>query len=242
MRSGFKKVALFAACAALSGLGVLRASSAATIVIDGGTSAVVDGWNITPQTGVTLFVTPSSSNTPLAIEKAAFFTAPNQGLLISFQPESESTPASVIDLDSETIQNSSGTSWSGFQFLLSSGATFPSVSSTFVPPSGFFTTVNLNSAGNTLTYAGGSQASGTTSSWGSGIVDYDNTGSPIDSSPDNLIIDASGGGFDLKEIASPGGGSVVPLPSAAWQSMAGLAGLALFGVARKLTKRSGSIA
>ncbi len=114
-----------------------------------------------------------------------------------------------------------------------------------MPPSGFFTTVNLNSAGNTLTYAGGSQASGTTSSWGSGIVDYDNTGSPIDSSPDNLIIDASGGGFDLKEIPAS--------PARRWKCCAtsqprlGRAlpaspDLALFGVARKLTKRSGSIA
>jgi len=238
MRSGCKKMALIAACAALAGLGALRTWSAATITIDGGTSQVVDGWNITPQAGVTLFVTPSSGDVPLAIEKAAFFTAPNQGLLISFQPVAGSTPASVIDFDSETIQNSSGGSWSGFQFLLSSGATFPSVSETFVPPSGFFTTVNLNSAGDTLSYAGGSQATGTTSLWGSGIVDYNTSGSAIDSSPDNLIIDASGGGFDLKEIPGGGGGSVVPLPTAAWQSFAGLAGLALFGIGRKLTKRT----
>jgi hypothetical protein len=243
MRSGCKKMALMAACAALAGLGALRTSSASTITIDGGTSQVVDGWNITPQAGVTLFVTAGSDSVPIAIEKSAQFTAPNQGFLISFQPVAGQTPASVIDFDSETIQNSTGTTWSQFQFLLGAGATFPTVTSTFAPPSGFFSQEELNAAGDTLTYFDGSQATGTTSSWGSGIVDYDNTGTalPGHNSPDNLIIDASGVGFDLKEIPSTsggggGGGNVVPLPNAAWQSLVGLSALALFGLGRKLTK------
>ena len=233
MRSGTKKFALLAACAAIAGLGAWQTSSASTITINGGTSQTVDGWNITAQSGVTLTVTAATATTPLVIDKTADFTAPNQGLLISFQPVSTTTD--VIDFDSESLTNDSGTTWNGFQFLLSSEATFPSVTSTFTPPAGFFSTVTLNAAGNTLTYAGGSQASGTTSNWGSGTVDYDENGNPTATSPDNLIIDATGSGFDLKEIPESGGGppSAVPLPSAAWQSLVVLSGLALIGVARK---------
>jgi hypothetical protein len=233
MCNGSKKIALVAACTALAGLGAWQTASAATITINGGTSEVVDGWNITPQSGVTLTVTPATASTPLVIDKTADFTAPNQGFLVSFQPVSTTTD--VIDFNSESIQNNSGTTWDGFQFLLSSSATFPSVSSTFAPPAGFFTTVSLNAAGNNLTYGGGSQASGTTSSWGSGTIDYDNNGNPTAESPDNLIIDAAGTGFDLKEIPDPASGppNAIPLPSAAWQSFMVLSGLALIGVARK---------
>jgi hypothetical protein len=110
------------------------------------------------------------------------------------------------------------------------------VTSTFAPAAGFFTTVDLNAAGNTLTYAGGSQASGTTSNWGSGTVDYDENGNATAATPNNLIVDATGSGFDLKEIPESGGGggpSAGPLPSAAWQSFVVLSGLAVIGVARK---------
>jgi hypothetical protein len=233
MRSGSKKIVLIAAWAALAGVGASGTSLASTITINGGTSQVVDGWNITPQSGVTLIVTPGTTTTPLVINKTASFTAPNQGFLISFQPVSTTT--NVIDFDSESILNGSGTTWSGFEFLVGSGASFPSISETFSAPAGFFSTRSLNAAGNTLTYAGGSQASGTTSSWGSGTVDYDNNGNPVAPSPDNLIIDATGIGFDLKEIPDTGGGppSGVPLPSSGWQSFVGLSALAVIGIARK---------
>lgn len=233
MRKGNKKIVLVVAGAAIAGLGALRTASAAPVTISGGASQVVDGWNITVQDGVTLTVTPGTATTPLVIDKTADFTAPNQGFLISFQPVSTTT--NVIDIDSESIQNNSGTSWNEFEFLLSSSATFPSVASTFAPPVGVFSTVSLNSAGNTLTYAGGSQATGTTSSWGSGTVDYDENGNPVVTSPDNLIIDASGAGFDLKEIPGSGGGppSGVPLPSSAWQSFVVLSGLGVIGIVRK---------
>ena len=170
MYSGCKK-ALVVAGAALAGLGALRTSYATTLIEDN-QSAQVDGWNITAPTGVSLTVTTSGSE--IFIEKAANFTSPNQGFQVAFQPVSGATgAASFIDFTDETIQNNTGSAFNGFQFILmnigSPNATFAGVSDVFTPPTGTgyaYTSVNLNSTSDILSYKG-NQDAGTTSSWGS---------------------------------------------------------------------------
>jgi hypothetical protein len=227
-----KKVtkAVVAASAALASLGALRMSFGQTLIQNNG-SAIVDGWNITAPTGVSLTVT--TSNGEIFIEKAANFTVPGQGFQVAFQPVSGATNAATsIDFTDETIQNNTGKAFSGFDFILMNignpNATFDGVGNVFVPPTGTgyaYTTVSLNGTHDILSYTG-NQNAGTTSSWGSAA------------DGDNLLIDApSGSAFSLKELSIPGGGGAVPLPAAAWQSMAGLAALGLIGLGRKM-KRS----
>jgi hypothetical protein len=170
-------------------------------------------------------------------------------LQVSFQPVAIDPPATVIDFTDEQIQNNTGSAFNGFQFILmnagSANALFPSVSDAFGPPAGTgysFSTVQLNAAGDILSY-GGTQNAGTTSTWGTGTPGTPGVGNP----DDNLFIDApAGAAFSLKELSESGssgstgggsGSSAVPMPAAAWQSLAGLAGLALYGIARKLKHR-----
>jgi hypothetical protein len=219
MRSSCRKVVI-AACAAVAGLGALRTASATATLIEDNQSAVVDGWNITAPTGVSLVVT--SGNGELFVEKAANFTKPNQGFQVAFQPVAgDQSAATSVDFTDETVQNNTGQSFSEFDFLLmnvgSVNASFPGVSNVFVPPSGTgyaYTSVKLNSTGDILSYTG-SQSAGTTSYWGSAAEG------------DNLLIDApAGSDFSLKELSTSGGVASVPTPTAAWQ---GLAGLVLIG-------------
>ena len=83
MRHGCKKAAIVVG-AALASLGTLGMSSAAPTTIENDQSAVVDGWNITAPMGVSLTLTTSGNE--IFVEKAANFTAPNQGLQVAFQP------------------------------------------------------------------------------------------------------------------------------------------------------------
>jgi hypothetical protein len=219
--------------AALASLGALRMSSAATAtLIEQDSSEVVDGWNITTAPGVALVAI--SSNNEIYIEKAANFTVPDQGLQISFDPVAGvGSPATLIDFTDEMVQNNTGQAFSGFDFLLlnigSANATFPGVSNVFAPPKGTgydYTSVNLNGTGDVLSYTG-NQDAGTTSSWGSAAVG------------DNLLIDApAGSDFTFKEQSeSGGGGTAVPVPAAAWQSLASLAVLGLIRVGRRAKRR-----
>lgn len=232
MSSRCRKVAI-AACAAIASLGALRVSLGAPILIEDNESAMVDGWNISAPAGVALTVTTNDGQ--IDVEKVANFTVPNQGLLVGFQyVGGNSSPATVVDFADEMIANSTGQPFSGFDFILMNpnglpGATFPSVSNVFAPPTGTgynYTSVNLDSTGQILSYSG-VQGTGTTSSWGSA-----NPG-------DNLLIDVASGtdDFALKELSEAGSGSVVPVPAAAWQSLAGLGGLALIGLGRRLKQR-----
>jgi len=220
-----------ALAATLASLGALRISSAAKLIEDD-ESAVVDGWNITAPDGVSLTVTSKGSE--IFIEKAANFTEPNEGFQVAFQPVADATKvATSVDFTDETIQNNTGTSFSGFEFILmnigSTDATFDGVSNVFAPPAGTgykYTSVSLNAKQDILAYTG-KQSSGSTSYWGSAA------------DGDNLLIDTpSGADFSLKELSESGGGggggggSPVPMPAAIWQSFAGLGMLGLFGLKR----------
>jgi hypothetical protein len=237
MFSGFKKVSV-AAGAALFALGALPISSAMAVSIQNTSPATIDGWNISWGSGVGLVVTQDTNAKQVDVEKSATFTAPNQGYQIAFAPvPGSTTTATQFVIPDETIVNNSGSSFSSFSFILinksSTLATFDSVARTFIPPTGSgydYTSVSLTSGNTILTYIG-TQGNGVTSSWGNGDPS---------ASGDNLLIDApSGSDFALKELSASGSGPnpTVPLPASAWQSLTGLAGLALFGLRRQL-KRS----
>jgi hypothetical protein len=197
---------------------------------------VVDGWNITAPDGVSLTVTSKGSE--IFIEKAANFTEPDEGFQVAFQPVADATKvASSVDFTDETIQNNTGASFKGFQFILmnvgTTDATFSGVSNVFAPPAGTgydYTSVSLNAKHDILTYTG-KQATGSTSYWGSAAEG------------DNLLIDTPvGADFSLKELSesggsSGGGGSAVPMPAAIWQSFASLGALGLFSLARWTKRR-----
>jgi hypothetical protein len=188
MKVSYKKTAI-AVGAAIASLGALRMSSAAASVtlIEDDQSAVVDGWNITAPTGVSLTVT--SSDNEIFVEKAANFTVPNQGFQIAFQPVAGATGATSVDFTDETVQNNTGQAFSGFDFILmntgSPNATFDGVANVFAAPSGYSGTISLNSTKDILSYTG-TQASGTTSIWGSATPG------------DNLLIDTPAGADSLK--------------------------------------------
>jgi hypothetical protein len=214
-------------------LGAIGASSAPAAQVS------IDGWNVSWSTGVSLTVTQDSGNSgQVDVAKTATFTAPNQGYQITFAPIPgfTGTAATQFVIPTESIVNNTGSAFNGFSFVLlnttSDLATFDSVGSTFIPPTGTgynYSSVSL-SPGNTVLAYTGTQGDGVTSTWGDG--DASSTG-------DNLLIDApAGSDFSLKELSSSGGsGQAVPLPAADWQSLAGLGGLALIGLGRRLKRR-----
>jgi hypothetical protein len=223
-------------------LGAYRSASAGTLTlpynITGGTSWTIDGWNIAVPAGNTTVTVLSESNggSQLNIEKDASFSSAGQVVPISFTWVSSG--ASVIDVQDEVIHNDTGSPFSGFDFVLTGSAAFYSVADAFNSTDAGFSSVSLNgsSGSNILSYSGGSQPTGTT---------FWNPGGALEPGPglgnvnDNLFIDASSASdFSLKEFA-PGASSAVPLPAAAWQSLAGLAGLALYGIVRRLKHRPG---
>jgi len=221
-------------------LGFAGATHAATILQDGST---VDGWAITEPAGISLVVDGTATyngKSVLLLEKFATFSN-LEGLPITFV-QADNTATAYIDIVNESITNLTGTTWSGFQFLLpntdSMGPTptfvddpsaviqgFPAPSP-FVPPTGGgvnYTGVTITPTVDTYT---GSQPNLTTATWGFG-TDGD------------LLINAQpviGGNqvFNFKE--QPLNAPVIPLPAAAWSSLTGLLGLALVGYGKNLKK------
>jgi hypothetical protein len=233
---GRSRKALIVTSAILAGVGVIRGAGAAPVA-QTISPATIDGWTISwPTPGIGLAVTQDgSSSAQVDVEKSATFTAPNQGLQISFVPTGTPT-ADTFVIPDETINNQTGQPFKGFSFILintgSVNATFAGGSPGFIPPTGpgyDYTTVSLVNGKTELDYTG-TQGNGVTSFWGDG-----NPGS----SGDNLVIDAPAGSvFALKELAVSGGGNVVPLPAAAWQSLIGLAGLGIFATVRGKLRRT----
>jgi len=203
-----------------------RSASAAAVVIEPGTTATVDGWQIAPQYGVALTVNVVGSS--LVLEKTANFPGLNS-VQVTFNQVGTGAPTS-IEFENESITNSGTATWSGFQFLLltpalgptSPLASFAGTANVFVPPSGTgydYTSFNLNAAKNTLTYSG-TQSPASISDWGS-------------SAPgDDLLINTNGAtNFTFDEVPV---GAVIPLPAAAWQGLVGLLSLGAIGLARKI--------
>lgn len=226
--SGFFLKAASAALAVALASGASRAI-AISVDIAGGTSADVGGWQITTDPGVTLTGVLLNSTTLLIDNKSETFSN-GAGQSVSFtQIDADAAPS--IEFATATIQNSTGSDWTGFNFSVTGPAVFDGVGNVFAPPlsSGVnYTSVTLNITHNLLAYSG-AQSNGATSNWGS-----NNPG-------DDLLIDATTSSeapfadFSLQE--SPVGASisqVVPAPSAAGLSLAGLLVLGLMSIARKV--------
>jgi hypothetical protein len=214
MIKSIKTAGITAIAAALSLFGgAVATSHAETITADGWKLTFPDSTMGTSFIGLTGVVADGS--TLVIGEKDANFSAV-EPLPIVFQ-EVGPNPASSIQIDNEAIVNSSGTSWSGFDFVLVGNATFSG--STFVLPAGY-TGVSVGST--EIDYTG-VQAAGDVSLWGL-------TGKP-------LVIDpstAAGTVFFFKEIPVGGSGPLVPLPAAAWQGLTGLLGLGLLAGGKSL--------
>jgi hypothetical protein len=233
MITRWQKGALIASVG-LAAFGISSARGAT--VIGSNSSAVVDGWNITTAAGVSITVDSSSGNT-LSLTKAANFTMPNRGLMVTFQQVGTSS-ISTFDITNEALTNSTGSAFSAFDFLLMNPGpgtvSFEGVANVFVPPVGpgvNYTGVSLNSAKDDLTYTG-TQANNTTANFGSSAAG------------DQLLISAIAGtsgafqDFTLKELPTNGGTPppAVPLPASVWQSLAVLMGLAGFAGVKKIRK------
>jgi len=211
---------------AIAGLLVLSAGGAcfgAAVTIDGGTSAVVDGWMIAPDPGLTLQADTDAGSGSLVITKTASFES-NAPLNIQFTEAGLNE--SPIEFSTESITNSTGTDWTGFTFSLTSPATFLRI---FIQPVGAgvdYTAASLNPQMTIANYTG-LQVNGSTSAWGGTAVN------------DELLISAP-----LAPLSTPtvftftetpvGAPSAVPLPIAAGQVSATLLGLGLIAAARKV--------
>jgi hypothetical protein len=228
--------ALFLAGAILAAVGWVGGANAAPVTTS--TSPItIDGWTISWPTTVGLAVSQDSTTaTQVDLQKTITVSSPGQGFQISFAPGASAT-ADTFVIDTESITNSSGSSFGGFSFILlntgSVNATFGGTTPGFTPPSGTgydYTSVLLENNKTELDYVG-TQNNGVTSVWGNGDPS---------SAGDNLVIDApAGSSFALKELAVPGssGPPAVPLPASLWQSLIGLTGLGLFAGVRSLKRR-----
>ncbi len=138
-----------------------------------------------------------------------------------------------ILLATESIKNATGTDWNSFQFALSGAAVFDGVGDVFVPQFGTgvdYSSVNLLPGHVLLNYTG-SQSNGSTSFWGSSNIGDDLLIDP--QLTDGLVS------FSLSETptgSAPPPPGVVPLPTAAWQSLLGLLALAAVHVTRRLAR------
>jgi hypothetical protein len=227
----------FLAGAVLAGVGAVGVARAAPVT-QNTSPATMDGWNISWPTGIGLSVSQDpTTSTQVNLEKSATFTSANQALDITFAPTTTTgTTADVFVIPDESLNNHTGSSLTGFDFVLmntgSANATFAATG--FKPPTGSgynFTKVSVINGKTELVYTG-TQGDGVTSFWGDG--------NPA-SAGDNLVIDApAGASFTLRELAVAGGGPPpgVPIPSAMWQSLAGLSALGAFGLLRKMKRRA----
>jgi hypothetical protein len=201
---------------------------AAPVTITGGTSAVVDGWQIAPDKGITLQVDVGSDGN-IDITKTADFTS-IETLGIQF---TQVNPPSDIGFEiiTETVKNSTGDNWAGFTFSLSSPATFAGLTGVFIPPIGTgvnYTSVQLN-AQKTIAFYSGTQQKGSTSSWGNPANDdFLAFSAPIATPPGSTT-------FTLVETPLRGI-SAVALPTSAWQISATLTALGLIVLGRKLKR------
>lgn len=218
------------AAVAVSGAMISVPAMGDTILPSGDT---IQGWKVTYVPGITLWTTTNNDTTVLKIVKDAKFQS-NEGLVIDFtQRDLNASPK--IEIESETIENDTGTPWNGFQFLLVDtaggiGAQFHSAADTFKTITPFTTT--LFDPGTVFVYGGGTLASGSQATFGGGAEGG------------SLLIDANPvttagvkANFALKELPSEGTGPSVPLPAAVWTSLTVLAGMMLVGNGKRIIRR-----
>jgi hypothetical protein len=228
---GLLRKAAPAVVALVLGFGVGR-SPAATVNIAGGASADVGGWLIAPDLGASLTGVSFDSTTDIvSIQNKSETISGGSAPGISFTQLS-SDAATNIELATETIRNSTGSDWTGYQFSLSGSALFGSVTEVFASPAGTgidYISATLSLQHMVVSYIG-DQLNGATANWGGSSAD------------DDLLIDASTSpeapfaAFSLAESPQSSDSEVVPLPSAVWQILIGLLTLAFIPSLRKAVK------
>jgi hypothetical protein len=235
------KIKLAAVSAGVCAIASTIAPARAATVVSG---SAYDGWIVTVSQGITLTEDTTNSQNLELTKNAAFSSM--EGLLITFTEESTSA-APTITFQNETLTNNTGTTWGGFEFLLMNpldSATFTtSANSPFLPASGYTLLPAAGSSTN-VDYAG-SQANLATSIWG-----LSPTLSDLSIAADPTGIGTT---FVLKEIpltsqfvtglpgstGSPIPPVAIPIPSALWQGLVGLASVALVGLARRRRRQPG---
>jgi len=224
----FKKLAMAAAIAAVAGVaGVSHATTVTSEVLTSGD--VVGNWRIAFPVGISLIYDGGLSSAPnLVIEKNAAFDS-TEGLDITFTQVSSSA-APTITITDESVTNVSGSSWSGFQFLLATDT--GGTPSAFGPGEAFngstppFSTQTDSS--NDIALSGGSLGNTDTAKWGFGA---DGGQLTIDANPGST---SSPKVFELKEIPVV---TAVPVPAAAWTGLSGLVGLGLIAGAKRIKRQ-----
>jgi hypothetical protein len=232
--SGLLQKAVVAAALALSfGFGAAHCDAIA-IDIAGGTSVNVGGWQVAPGLGITLNgVSFDGTTDTLTIQNNAAAFSSGTPFEITFTQTAASAAPSIL-FSTASIQNLTTSTWTGFNFTVSGAAIFDGVGNVFIPPlsSGVnYSSVNLSIDHTMLSYVG-SQAPGSTSSWGGTTL------------TDELLIDALPASdapfasFTVDE--APTGVSsaeAVAAPSSAWLSLVGLAVVAGIPRLRRATVR-----
>jgi|SwirhisoilCB1_FD_contig_51_4837307_length_958_multi_2_in_0_out_0_1 hypothetical protein len=207
------------------------------LVDNNGVSA---GWTVTvpdaQAAGFNITFVRSSGN-QFFFTKDATLTSNNTPFILSFDRTSANAKDLVIQ--NEAIVNNTGSSWTSFREIVSSGSTSggsPNFALTTsdgsaglgnfsIDPFTSFSFVNSNTE---LDVTGGTVAAGST--WRPGSAS--STGLAI------MTNDATADHFTLKEISIPGsGGVVIPLPTAAWTGLSTLIGLGIVSKARKIYRR-----
>jgi hypothetical protein len=222
---GMLKSASIAAFAAILGFSATTTRAAQVVVVaPDQTVDLSNGWDITTAAGISLTVTVSGNT--ITVEKHAAFLNSNS-LGITFDGTASASAATVV-LTGENLTNESGDTWSGFYDVVNNeivGGT-ATVTSAFVGGNvgGTYVLTLSSNSGGIVAYTG-SQASGTTSNWGSYVT--------LDTSTFSIAASAHDV-FTLDEIPIAGGSDAVALPSAAWQGLIGLGGLAIFAFSKKL--------
>jgi hypothetical protein len=194
--------------------------------------ATIGGWQITSSANVTVFgVSVTGGNTLLIAGAPVTFTDGNPQSISFTQVSADAVP--FIEVAVQSIANSTGSDWTGFQFALSGGsASFDGIANVYAPPlfpGVDYTTVTLNPARTLLAYSG-SQLHGASAQWGSS-----NPG-------DDLLIDGNPtvgtpfASFSLDESPQGSVGPVVAAPAAAWQCLATLLALGFLPTVRKAVR------
>lgn len=229
------------AAAAVVSLGLIPAAKAASVDLS------AFGWMADTENGVDLTVLSQSSNgITLSLEKSADFTTGLNAdgfiepLLINFRQISSSA-VPTIKIDDESITNATGTTWTGFRFIIEGGLTNNGTVPHFdaAASAGFLTAPfdqgAFSNNDKLLTATGGTLP--TSSLADSGLWNPGQApAGDLTIAADPFTSGNTAQTFVFKEQPITGGGPLIPLPAAAWTSLSGLLGLGLISNAKNLKK------
>jgi len=201
------------------------------------TNGVSSGWSVTipdAQAADVSVTFQRETASQFFFTKTATIRNTTTPIILSFDKTSASAKALVIG--DEAISNQSGSDWSGFRMILSSGSVGGTPNFAFTTSDGApfpgtfsidpFTTFTFVSTNTELDLGGGTVKAGT--SWTPGSK----TGTGLAIVTGNSSADH----FTLKEMPTAGTGpgpTPIPLPTAAWTGLTTMLGLSLVGAGRK---------